>query len=85
MNVAQVTQTSDAAPVNPLAEAVRGLARDRSRLIVEIEKANTYWVGYDKWLKEQYIRIAETDKRIDALLAISTTPPHRREKGNNEP
>jgi hypothetical protein len=73
MNVTQLGQNIEAPAVNSIAEAVRGLARDRSLLVKELKDANRSWMHFDSFAKEQAARIDATDRRIDALLVISTT------------
>lgn len=72
MNVTQLGQNIEAPAMNPIAEAVRGLARDRSLLVKELKQTNRSWMHFDSFAKEQAAKIDATDKRIDALLAMST-------------
>ena len=77
MNVTQLGQNIEAPAMNPIAEAVRGLARDRSLLVKELKQTNRSWMHFDSFAKEQAAKIDAIDKRIDALLAMSTANRER--------
>lgn len=71
-SVAQAVQQGDSyegTPINPVAEAVRGLARDRTILIRKIRDCNQDWIGFPEFKREHLGQIAAIDARIDALLA----------------
>jgi hypothetical protein len=72
MNVTQLGQNIEAPAVNAVAEAVRGLARDRSLLVKEVRDTNRTWMHFDAFAKEQTAKIAAIDKRIDDLLSMKT-------------
>jgi hypothetical protein len=80
VNVTQLGQNIEAPAVNAIAEAVRGLARDRSLLVKELKEANRSWMHFDSFAKEQAAKIDATDKRIDALLAMNAAPHGRDER-----
>ena len=69
MNVNALNQITEAPAVNAVAEAVRGLARDRSTLVKELKDASKSWMGYRGFVEEQAVKIAAIDGRIDRLLA----------------
>ena len=71
MNVTQLAQNVDAPASDPVAEVVRGLARDRSTLMNEWKNTNRSWVGYDDFVKYQADRIRAIDERIDSILKLS--------------
>ncbi len=77
MNVTQLGQRIEAPAVNPMAEAVRGLARDRSLLVKELREANRSWMHYPDFAKEQAEKIDKIDKRIDELISKDTTTSTR--------
>jgi len=62
---------------NPIAEAVRGLARDRSLMVKEWKEVNRSWINYAAFAKEQAEKIDKIDKRIDELLSKDPTTQTR--------
>jgi hypothetical protein len=71
MNAIQQGQNVEAPAVNAIAEAVRGLARDRSLLVKELRETNRNWIGFDAFAKENAEKIAAIDRRIDCLVALN--------------
>jgi hypothetical protein len=59
------------APVNAIAEAVRGLARDRSALVDELVGTSRSWLGYSHFAEQQAAKIEAIDRRVDKLLEMS--------------
>ena len=57
-------------PVEPIAETVRGLARDRSYLIEKRETLNTCWNKYRDYYQDLCEQITAIDKRIDDLIQL---------------
>ena len=57
-------------PIEPVAETVRGLARDRSCLIEKRETLNTNWNKYRDYYQDLCKQIAAIDKRIDELILL---------------
>ena len=68
MNITQLAQRVDAPAINSTAEAVRGLAKDRSLLMAEWKNTSRCWMHYESFAKEQAERIEKIDARIDLLL-----------------
>lgn len=59
--------------INAVAEAVRGLARDRSLLVKELRDTSKAWREYDEFASKQAAKIEAIDRRIDMLVGIA--PP----------
>ena len=81
MSIVQLGQRIEAPAVNPLAEAVRGLARDRSLLVKELRDTNRGWIHFADFAKEQAEKIDKLDKRIDELLSKDATPTRATDNG----
>lgn len=60
--------------INAIAEAVKGLARDRTALQLGMSPKvlNYQWTGFDAFKKETESQIAAIDARIDKLLELET-------------
>ncbi len=62
--------TTDTPASDAIAEAVRGLANDRSLIMSELRELNHDWRGYALCAAMLESRIAAIDKRIDWMLTL---------------